>query len=197
MFKEAGLDVEAVKFASPQRIAEAMIKEQFQGFCNGTPSSPLGVVEIASPSLFKIIAANFANAKYILDEFIVMKDSPIQSIAELKGKKVGCGPDSQHLAIVRGILQKNGVEDAEVTQLKFNQHPAAVESGQIDAACTIEPMGTIGTLKGITRVLEAGVVAKYILGSPMAPWFVGSATLSTKIVIVAIKITRGEQSQVF
>ena len=35
-------------------------------------------------------------------------------------------------------------------------------------------------MKGIIRVLEAGVVAKYILGDPMAPWFVGSATLATK-----------------
>lgn len=176
LFKSAGLDVEAVKFASPQGIAEAMIKEQFHGFCNGTPSSPLGIVEIASPGLFKIIAANFANAKYTLDEFLVSSSSPIQSIAELKGKKVGCGPNSQYLMFAKGILLRNGVEDAEITQLEFSKHPAAVGSGQLDAALTVEPMGTIGKLKGITRVLEAGVVAKYILGSPMAPWFVGAAT---------------------
>lgn len=182
LFKSAGLDVEAVKFASPQGIAGAMIKNQFHGFCNGTPSSPLGIVEIASPGLFKIIAANFANAKYPLDQVIVSRDSPIQSIADLKGKKVGCGPNSQYLALAREILLHNGVEDAEFTQLEFSKHPALVGSGQLDAALTVEPMGTIGNLKEITRVLESGVVAKYILGSPMAPWFVGSATLTTKFI---------------
>lgn len=142
-FKEAGLDVDAVKFASPQKIVEAMITGQFHGFCNGTPSAPLGVVEIASPGLFKIIASNFNNAKYVLDEFIVAQDSPIQSIALLKGKKVGCGPSPQHLAFAKGILKKNGVEDAEVTQMEIAQHLAAVSSGQLDAAYTVEPIAPL------------------------------------------------------
>ena len=44
---------------------------------------------------------------------------------------------------------------------------------------TLEPTGTVGRLNGTTRTLEVGVVAKYILGDPMAPWHGGSATLTT------------------
>ena len=44
---------------------------------------------------------------------------------------------------------------------------------------TLEPTGTVGRLNGTTRVLEAGVIAKYVLGDPMAPWFGGSASLTT------------------
>jgi NitT/TauT family transport system substrate-binding protein len=31
-------------------------------------------------------------------------------------------------------------------------------------------------------VLEAGVIAKYVLGDPMAPWFGGSASLTTQFI---------------
>ena len=44
----------------------------------------------------------------------------------------------------------------------------------------LEPTGTVGRLNGTTRVLEAGVVAHYILGDPMAPWHGGSASLTSE-----------------
>ena len=36
-------------------------------------------------------------------------------------------------------------------------------------------------MNGTTRVVEAGVVAKYILGDPMAPWHGGAASLTTRV----------------
>jgi NitT/TauT family transport system substrate-binding protein len=71
------------------------------------------------------------------------------------------------------------VTNPQVQQLEIKQHVAAIAAKQIDAAYTLEPTGTVGTLKGITRVLENGVVSKYILGDGKAPWFGGSAVLST------------------
>jgi NitT/TauT family transport system substrate-binding protein len=38
----------------------------------------------------------------------------------------------------------------------------------------------VGSLAGLTRILEAGVVSKYILGDAKAPWSGGSATLATQ-----------------
>jgi NitT/TauT family transport system substrate-binding protein len=59
---------------------------------------------------------------------------------------------------------------------------AALAAGQIDACYTLEPTGTVGRLNGSTRILEAGVIAKYILGDPMAPWFGGSASLTAEFI---------------
>ena len=42
-FKQAGLEVEAVKFASPQQVAEAMLAGRLEGSSNGTASAALGV----------------------------------------------------------------------------------------------------------------------------------------------------------
>ena len=55
-------------------------------------------------------------------------------------------------------------------------------AGQVDGAYTLEPTGTIGRMNGTTRVVEAGVVAKYILGDPLAPWHGGSASLTSEFI---------------
>ena len=55
-------------------------------------------------------------------------------------------------------------------------------AGQVDAAYTLEPTGTVGRMNGTTKVLEVGVVAKYILGDPLAPWHGGSASLSSAFI---------------
>jgi NitT/TauT family transport system substrate-binding protein len=189
-FQEAGLNVEAVKFASANQVAEALIAGRLQGTGNGVASGALGLAEITSPGLFKILASNPSNAEHVLEQVIVAKDSPIQSIADLKGKKLATGPGAQNKAIGEAILAAVGVSNPTVQQLEINQHVAAIESGQIDAAYTLEPTGTVGTMKGLTRVLENGVVAKYILGDAMAPWFGGSAALSTKFIEQYPKTTK-------
>lgn len=181
-FQQAGLDVEAVKFASPNQVAEALIAGRLEGTGNGVATGVLGLAEITSPGLFKIIASNPSNVDYKLDQVIVAKDSPIQSIADLRGKKFAAGPGAQNLAIAQAILEKNGVDSSNIVQLEVRQHAAAIESGQIDGVYTLEPTGTVGEMKGLTRTLENGVVSKYILGDPKAPWFGGSAALSTKFI---------------
>lgn len=181
-FKEAGLDVEALKFAGAQQVMEAMLAGRCDGSSNGTGSGNLGVGEIASPGLFKIIATNPSNQKYVLDQFLVPKDSPVKTLAELKGKRVASGPGIQNKTLAMAVLERAGAAGTAVTELPIGQHVAALAAGQVDAVYTLEPTGTVGRLNGTTRVLEAGVIAKYILGDPLAPWHGGSATLTTEFI---------------
>lgn len=178
-FKEAGLNVEGVKFASAQQVAEAMIAGRVHGSANGTASAALGLAEITSPGLFKIICSNPSNHKLVLDQFVVPKDSPIKSIAELKGKRVASGPGIQNVTLAKIILEKNGITDPKVIELPIGQHVPALAADQLDAVYTLEPTGTAGRLKGLTRVLENGVISKYVLGAADAPWFGGTASVTT------------------
>lgn len=179
-FKEAGLDVEPLKFASAQQVIEAMLAGRCDGSANGTASAALALGEIAQPGLLKIFCTNPTNAKFVLEEFVVAKDSPIKSVAELKGKRVACGPGVQNVVLAKTMLERAGAGQMSVTELPIGQHVAALAAGQIDGVYTLEPTGTVGRLKGITRTLEAGVVARYILGDPLAPWHGGSASLTTE-----------------
>ncbi len=179
IFKEAGLQVEGAKFASAQQVAEAMIAGRVQGSGNGVASAALALAELTSPGLFKIICSNPSNRKLVLDQILVPKDSPVKSIAELAGKKVASGPGIQNVTLAKIILEKNGIANPQIVELPVGQHVPALAAGQIDAVYTLEPTGTAGRLKGLTRVLEVGVISKYVLGDPDAPWFGGSATVTT------------------
>ena len=181
-FKQAGLDVEPLKFAGAQQVMEAMLAGRSDGSANGTGSANLGIGEIAQPGLFKIFATNPSNAKFVLDEFIVPKDSPVKIMADLKGKKVGSGPGIQNVTLCKTMLERAGASGVAVIELPIGQHVASLVAGQVDACYTLEPTGTIGRMNGTTRVLEAGVVAKYILGDPMAPWHGGAASLTTEFI---------------
>ena len=181
-FKEAGLDVEPLKFAGAQQVMEAMLSGRSDGSSNGTGSANLAIGEIAQPGLFKIFCTNPSNAKFVLDEFITGKDSAIKTMADLKGKRVASGPGIQNVTLCKTMLERAGATGATVTELPIGQHIASLVAGQVDACYTLEPTGTIGRMNGTTRVIEAGVVAKYILGDPMAPWHGGAASLTTEFI---------------
>jgi NitT/TauT family transport system substrate-binding protein len=189
-FKEAGLDVEPLRLASPQQIAEAMIAGRAEGSSNGTGSAALGIAEIAQPGLLKIFCTNPTNQKFVLDQFIVAKDSPIKSIADLGGKRIACGPGVQNVVLARTVLERAGAKGFTVVELPIGQHVAAIAAGQVDACYTLEPTGTVGRLNGTTRNLEVGVIAKYVLGDPMAPWHGGSASLTTEFIKKHPEVTR-------
>ena len=182
-FKEVGLNVEGIKFASPNQIAEAMIAGRIHGSANGTASAALALAEISSPNLFKIICSNPSNIKHVLDEVLVPLDSKVKAIKDLpKDVKIACGPGIQNVTLTKIILEKNGLSSVQPIELPVGQHVPALAAGQIDAVYTLEPSGTVGKVKGVSRILEAGVISKYMLGDPMAPWFGGSASLTTTII---------------
>jgi NitT/TauT family transport system substrate-binding protein len=179
VFKQAGLQVEAVKFASAQQVVEAMIAGRIHGSANGTASAALALGDIAEPGLCKIIAANPSNAKLVLDEVLVDAKSGYKTLGELKGKRIGCGPGIQNVTLAKIIFEKNGYAEVKPIEMPVGQHVAALAAGQVDAVYTLEPTGTVGRLKGLTRTLEVGVISRYVLGNPIAPWYGGSASLTS------------------
>jgi NitT/TauT family transport system substrate-binding protein len=150
----------------------------------------LGIAEIAQPGLLKIFCTNPTNARFVLDQFIVAKDSTIKSIADLGGKKVACGPGVQNVVLARTVLERAGAKGATVVELPIGQHIAAIAANQVDACYTLEPTGTVGRLNGTTRNLEVGVIARSVLGDPMAPWHGGSASLTTEFIKKHPEVTR-------
>ena len=181
-FKEAGLDVEGLKFAGAQQVMEAVLSGRADGSSNGTGSANLAIGELAQPGTFKIIATNPSNAKYVLDQFIVARDSPYKTMADLKGKRIASAPGIQNVTLAKQVLEKSGASAVTVIELPIGQHVAAIVAAQVDACYTLEPTGTVGRMNGATRVLESGVIAKYVLGDALAPWHGGSASLSSAFI---------------
>ncbi len=181
-WKDAGIDVTLVKFADQVKVTEALVAGRIDATATGTGSTQLATAEIAQPDLFRILGANLSSDKSILDSFIVAKGAPYKKIGDLKGKKVACGVGPQAVLEATIILQKAGAGDVTPQELSPAQHIAAVSSGQVDAAYTYEPNGTIGHIQGLTDFLEVGVRSRYLLGNASAPWYGGAAVLTTDFI---------------
>jgi NitT/TauT family transport system substrate-binding protein len=181
-FKEAGVNVEVIRFAGAQQIMEAMLSDRCDGSANGTGSANIAIGDLAQPDTFKIFCSNPSNVDNVLDVVIVPAASTAKTIADLKGKRIASGPGIQNVTLAKTVLERGGATGATVVELPIGQHVAAIAAGQIDGAYTLEPTGTIGRLNGTTRTLEAGVIAHYVLGNPKAPWFGGSASLTSSFI---------------
>ena len=97
-------------------------------------------------------------------EFVwaVKPDSPIKSIKDFKGKKIGyTNPRSTSQALARMLLQQAGLTEADAELVKtggFGEGIAALDSGQIDVAAITEPLWS--KVKGKYRAV---VVASELL----------------------------------
>ena len=92
--------------------------------------------------------------------------------------KLMSAPGPANLNTAKGILAKIGLKagDYTIDQLDMGQHVAAMKGGTFDGGYTLEPSATIMQKLGVAKVLEAGVVAKYILGDSQADaWAAGCA----------------------
>lgn len=94
-------------------------------------------------------------------KFLVKKDSPINGVQDLKGKKIGIdevGGTPHQVAAV--WLEKSGIsakpEDKEVTFLPFeegNLEVAALDKGDIDVAALWDPFGSVQEKTGKYKVI--------------------------------------------
>ncbi|MBU1275753.1 MAG: NrtA/SsuA/CpmA family ABC transporter substrate-binding protein [Proteobacteria bacterium] len=87
---------------------------------------------------------------------VVQKDSPIQSIKDLAGKKIGYVPGTMHEILLREALTKNGInpnKDVKLVRVDFFDMGLALARGSIDAFLSGEPFPTLAVLQGYGRIL--------------------------------------------
>jgi len=107
---------------------------------------------------FKVVAEELpAKDGQAGDYLIVPKDSPIKTLADLRGKKVGYPAGSSAHGFLLNAVQSVGLGPDSVTFV--NLAPAALQSafasGQLDAASLWNPQVTLDVQKG-ARILAAG-----------------------------------------
>jgi sulfonate transport system substrate-binding protein len=96
---------------------------------------------------------------------VVAADSPFQSPADLKGKKVGFMPGTVTQYLVARVLDNAGLSLDDITPVRISSFSTAtLHNGTVDAFTTAEPMLSKGLADGSIRVLAYG-------GEPHTPGF--------------------------
>lgn len=130
--EKEGLDIEWVKFAEVNGPTRA-IPSQAIDLAFGAPSATSMAIAADGLPVRIVLSTQIAES-----QFIVLADSPIKSISELKGRKIGMtAPPSAMHAIVSAVLDNNfGLKAADYTVAPGNESRLAqfVAQKDVDAA---------------------------------------------------------------
>ncbi|WP_063694292.1 sulfonate ABC transporter substrate-binding protein [Bradyrhizobium stylosanthis] len=148
-FLPQGIEVKWVEFSSGPPMMEAMNVGSVDYGAVG--DSPPVFAQAAGAAIVYAAGQPITNGQGIL----VPKDSPIRSIAELKGKRVGFTKGSSAHNIVVQTLEKAGLTYADITPVYLTPPDAgpAFANGSIEAWAIWDPYFAIGETKQSGRIL--------------------------------------------
>lgn len=182
-FKEQNIEPEMVRLIGGPPNVAAMITNQIDA------AAVLVTIEgmnanIKKPGVAMYISINSQNKKYQMEQFVVRKGLEAKSLADLKGKKILSAPGPANVSMAKAALAAAGLKDGDysIDQLDMGQHVNAMKAGTFDAGYTLEPNASTMRQLGIATTLEAGVIAKYILGDENANAFVAGGALTSDFI---------------
>ncbi|MCK1739349.1 sulfonate ABC transporter substrate-binding protein [Bradyrhizobium sp. 139] len=148
-FAPLGIEVKWVEFSSGPPMMEAMNVGSVDYGAVG--DSPPVFAQAAGAAIVYAAGQPITNGQGIL----VPKDSPIRSITELKGKRVGFTKGSSAHNIVVQTLEKAGLTYADITPVYLTPPDAgpAFANGSIDAWAIWDPYFAIGETRQSGRIL--------------------------------------------
>jgi NitT/TauT family transport system substrate-binding protein len=154
-FAEQGLKVELIPFNSGSAIIDALVAGRIDANCGSSITGHWFAAQQV-PDRFKIfltlgVKPGTKDRSFVV---VVKKDSPMQDLKDLKGKRVGTYPGPTSVALARAVIRTQ-VDPEEVifTQVPPPNMVPALAAGQIDACFTPEPSGMMAVSEGVGRYL--------------------------------------------
>ena len=156
-FSPQGIDVKWLEFSSGPPMMEAINVGSLDYGAVG--DSPPIFAQAAGAAIVYAAGQPITNGQGIL----VQNNSPIRTIADLKGKRVGFTKGSSAHNVIVQTLEKAGLSYADITPVYLTPPDAgpAFANGSIDAWSIWDPYFAIGEIKQQGRILvEASAITK-------------------------------------
>ena len=182
-FKEVNIEVETSRLIGGPPNVAAMITNQIDA------AAVLVTIEgmnanLKKPGVAMYISLNSQNKTYQMEQFVIRKGFEAKSLKDLKGAKIMSAPGPANVTMARAALAAAGLKEGDYTldQLDMGQHVNAMTAGTFDAGYTLEPNASTMRKMGVATTLEAGLIARYVLGDPEADAYVGGCALTTDFI---------------
>lgn len=166
LFKKYGIDVEVIEFTSGPLLFQALAGQQIDiGYVGFAPATHWYGRGLKTTTVAKV--------NYGQSAVLVRKDSGINNLQDLKGKKIaGVRKGSGMDALLRGYVlkEKAGLEpdkDAQIVAMPPGNMGASLMTRVVDAAFMWEPFTTQFLLTGETKIVFDMNEAE-----PHYPWYV-------------------------
>jgi len=182
-FKDFNIEIENIRLIGGPANVAALIGNQIEAASNMVTIEGINA-NIKKPGSAMYIAINSQNAKYHMEQFVARRDSGISKIADFKGKKLLVAPGPANVTMAKAVLTANGVKEGEYTldQLDVGQHVGAIAAGTFDGGYSLEPAVSVMKKNNVATVVEAGLIAKYVLGDPNANGWVAGTVVTADFV---------------
>jgi NitT/TauT family transport system substrate-binding protein len=148
-FAPAGTTIEVIPFESPTECKNAVVTKSVDFGTFGIAAGILGAA-VHEPVVVVASACNRGMA------VVVKKDSDIQKLTDLKGKRVAIWPGSTQEVFIleRMRMEGFGIKDIQPVRVSFSEMHAALARGDVDAYVGAEPGPGVSIATGVGRVLE-------------------------------------------
>ena len=148
-FTPVGYKVEVIPFESPTEGKNAVVTKSVDFGMFGIAAATLGA---AAGEPITVIASACNKGMAV----VAGKNSPIASIKDLKGKRVGIWPGSTQEVFIFERLRMEGMSVADITPVRifFSEMHVALARGDIDAYVGAEPGPGVSVASGVGKVVE-------------------------------------------
>jgi sulfonate transport system substrate-binding protein len=148
-----GVSVKWIEFPAGPQILEALAVGSLDfGFTGDTP--PV-FAQAAGKDIWYV---GLEPPKPASSAILVPRDSPIRSLADLQGRRIGLQKGSSSHYLVLRALEKGGLQWSDITPLYLapSDARAAFEKGALDAWAIWDPYYAAAEIDGHARVLTTG-----------------------------------------
>ncbi|WP_043364106.1 ABC transporter substrate-binding protein [Belnapia sp. F-4-1] len=148
-FQPAGMRIEVIPFESPTEGKNAVVTKSVDFGAFGIAAGILGA---AAREPVAVVGSCCDRGMAV----VAKKESGIDTLAGLRGKRVGIWPGSTQEVFILERLRMEGmtIRDVQAVRVSFSEMPIALARGDVDAYVGAEPGPGVSIASGIGKIVE-------------------------------------------
>ncbi len=148
-FAPAGVKMEIIPFESPAECKNAVVTKSVDFGAFGIAAGILGA---AAREPLTIIASCCDKGMAV----VARKDGPINTLVDLRGKRVAIWPGSTQEVFILERMKMEGMSIRDITSVRvsFSEMHLALARGDVDAYVGAEPAPGVSVASGIGKIVE-------------------------------------------
>ena len=174
--KDEGVKYDLTVIATSNQLVDAVVADNLDCYIESS-AVPVLAVELQSPGKLKVFSVSEITPEAPFDALLVKEDSPIMTLSDLAGKKIGVFPGSTATNLLKKYLADQGLDVSSIAFVPMPppNHLAGLLGGSVDAIHAYEPTTAIALSKGGVRKIFGSVYAEMLSPNPQGVAVVGTS----------------------
>ena len=159
-------------------MVDAVIAENLDLYIESS-AVPVLAVELQSPGKLRVFSVSEITPQAPFDALLTKEESPIKTLSDLPGKRIGVFPGSTATNLLKKYLTDQGIDVASIMFVPMPppNHLTGLLEGSVDVIHAYEPTTAIALSRGGVRGIFGSIYAEMISPNPQGVAVVGTSFL--------------------